>query len=74
MKKYLFTNNRRKEKKIIIYWKAIVSTFQFNIPFPCKIGFFEKNYSNAKIENMNPVNRYYVNQDNDVHSACLKIE
>lgn len=76
MKKYLFTNNRRKEKKEN-YYILKSNSFYVSIQYPLflvKLVFSAKITQNAKIENMNPVNRFYVNQDNDIHSACLKIE
>ena len=62
------------EKEERNYYILKSNTFYVSIqyPLPCGIGFLRK-WFNAKIENMNPVNRYYVNHDNDVHSACLKI-
>ena len=67
-------SKNKEERKLLYIEKQYFLRFNSISPFLVKLVFREKNYSNAKIENMNPVNRYYVNQDNDVHSACLKID
>lgn len=67
-------SKKRKERKLLYIEKQQFLRFNSISPFLVKLVFSAKITQNAKIENMNPVNRFYVNQDNDIHSACLKIE
>ena len=71
-KKRILKQSKKKKERNYYILKSNTFYVSIQYPLPCGIGFLRK-WFNAKIENMNPVNRYYVNHDNDVHSACLKI-